>query len=142
MARLDQEKRREWKAALVSTKAHWIVCGLDINEENPCSTLEGMPGLIDWTLHGQVSDLLLRKKISEGECCLVPGDSALGRPNFLFFPRSSAAGAQALMEKARKLKIDELALAESTFPEDFLTKLKQTLKKEGIRFMKLEPEAK
>ncbi len=142
MAKLDQNQQREWKAALVSTKAAWIVCGLDLNEENPGSGLEGMPGLIDWTLHGQVSALILRRKFSDGECCLVPGDCALGRPNYLFFPSRSTSGAQALLEKTRKLKIKELALAESTFPEDFLGKLKQTLKKEGIRFTKLEPEAK
>ncbi len=139
MARLDQQKRREWKAALSSTKSPWVVCGIDHSEENASARLEGMPGLIDWAVHGQVSALLQHKDLASGECCLIPGDPSLGRPNFLFYPARPSSGAQALLEKVRKLGIAELALAESTFPEDFLSKLKQTLKKEGIRFTKLEP---
>jgi hypothetical protein len=140
MARLEQQKREEWKAALSSTKSPWVVCGLDFSLSSSSARLEGMAGLIDWTVHGQVSQLLSRGKI-DGECCLIPGDTALDRPNFLFFPARSSMGAQALLEKARKLGIAELAIAESTFPEDFLGKLKQTLKKEGIRYTKLEPES-
>jgi len=98
--------------------------------------------LIDWAVHGQVSSLLQRGHFSSGECCLIPGNPALGRPSYLFFPIHSPAGAQSFFEKTRKLGITEIALAESTFPEDFLGKLKQTFKKVGVRCTKLEPEPK
>jgi hypothetical protein len=138
MARLDREKRREWKAALLASPASWIGCGIDVGQENPSASLEGVPGLIDWMVHGQVSGLVLRGEFARGECCLIPGDQTLGRPNYLFFPIHSPAGPAALLEKARKLGVKEIALAESTFPEDFLGKLKQNFKKEGIRFATLE----
>lgn|GEM_PF-5138414 len=140
MARLDQQKRRDWKVALSSTKSAWVVCGFDSNEASMSARLEGMPGLIDWALHGQVSGLLKREG-EIGDCCLIPGDPLLLRPSFLFFSTRTPSGAQSLLDKARKLGLSELTIAESTFPEDFLSKLKQTLKKEGIRYTKLEPES-
>lgn len=138
MARLDPYKKQEWKAALAANKAAWVACGLDLGGDGGAA-FEGMAGLIDWTLHGQVSALAIRRQIADGECCLVPGDASRGRPNYLFFPIRAATGAQGFIEKARKLNITDIAIAESTFPEDFLGKVKQTFKKEGIRFTKLEP---
>lgn len=142
MARLDQQKQQEWKAALARNQAPWVACGVDFSDESSSMAFEGIAGLIDWSLHGQVSTLVMRKQITAGECCLVPGDPRRGRPNYLFFPIRSAMTAQAFLEKTRKLQVQEIALAESTFPEDFLSKVKQTFKKEGIRYTKLEPESK
>lgn len=139
MARLDPAKRKEWKTALSSVKEPWVAVGLDFNEPSAAARFEGISGLVDWILHGQVSRLMVREKIGSGESCLVPGDAALGRPSFLFFPVRASGGPASFCEKARKLGVKELALAESTFPEDFLAKVKQTLKKEGIRFTNLEP---
>jgi hypothetical protein len=99
-----------------------------------------MLGLIDWIVHGQVSRLLQKGRIGEDECCLLPGNPVNSRPSILLVPVSAPGAAKSLAEVARKLNISDLALAETTFPEDFLAKVKQTFKKEGIRCKKLEPE--
>lgn len=137
MASLDPIKKLAWKNALARTKAPWVICGIKSRTPAP---LDGMAGLVDWMVHGQVSQRLLLGHLASGEVCIVPGDPQKQRPSFLLYPVDGSAGASLLAEKARKLQISELALAESTFPEDFLAKVKQTLKKEGIRYQKLEPE--
>lgn len=139
MARLDPAKKAEWKKALAAADAPWIAIGLDFSGPGRSAGLEGMPGLADWDLHGQVSRLLLANRISDDESCLVPGNPELSRPSFLFVPARAANGAADFLEKLRRLQVKEIALAESTFPEDFLAKVKQTFKKEGIRFKSLEP---
>ena len=131
MAELDSQKKKLWMKALSSTTVPWVVCGFK-------DSLDGMPGLIDWLVHGQVSRLVKQGKLAAQEACVLPGDPARQRPSFLLFPVS--AGAPALFEKLRKLAVSDLALAESSFPEDFLAKVKQNLKKEGIRCTTLEPE--
>ncbi len=135
---LDPVKKQAWQNALASTEAAWVICGF---QSAVPSALDGMAGLIDWAVHGQVSQRLCKGQIRAGEACVVPGDAQKRRPSFLLFPVDIPSGPSHLVEKARKLKIGELALAESTFPEDFLAKLKQTLKKEGIRYQKLEPDS-
>jgi hypothetical protein len=133
MAALDPARKKAWKAALASTTAPWIVCGIAPNKE---SVLDGMTGLIDWMAHGQVSRLLQRGQLAPADATVLPGDPKCHRPSVLLFP--VAEGASALNKKLKSLGVKELALAESTFPEDFLGKLKQTLSKEGIRCTTLE----
>jgi hypothetical protein len=99
--------------------------------------MEGMTGLIDWALHGQVSRLVKRGILGQGESALLPGDPGRKRPSFLFVP--TGENASALVKKIVQLSLRDITVAESTFPEDFLSKLKQTLQKEGIRCTKLEP---
>ena len=141
MARLEAAKRNEWKKALAAATAPWIAIGLDHSETSLAARLEGLPGLADWALHGQVSRLLLREKIGAGEACLVPGDASLARPSFLFVPSREPGSASRFLEQVKRLNVKEIALAESTFGEDFLAKVKQTFKKEGIRFTTLEPSS-
>ncbi len=138
MASLEPAKKQLWKAAISSTKAPWVACGFTIPEISTAP--DGILGLIDWLVHGQVSQLFIQGRLAAGECCLLPGHSGSNRPGFLLVPVAAPSGVQLLAEKTRKLKINELALAETTFPEDFLAKVKQTFKKEGIRWTKLEPE--
>lgn len=141
MARLDPAKRNEWKKALAEAGVAWVAVGIDFSEPNASARLEGMPGLVDWALHGQVSRLMLQERLGGAESCLVPGDPALGRPSFLFFPVRAPNSVAAFLEQVRGLQVKEIALAESTFGEDFLAKVKQTFKKEGIRFTTLEPSS-
>lgn len=140
MARLDPAQRARWKEALRKPSPAWVGCGLDSAVPELSARLEGMPGLIDWAAHGQVSGLLARGLLAVDECCLIPGDPALQRPSFLFLHHSSKSDPKEFAERAKKLGLSEIRLAETTFPEDFLAKLKQTLKKDGIRCMRLEPE--
>ncbi|HEY8280446.1 MAG TPA: hypothetical protein VIH99_12530 [Bdellovibrionota bacterium] len=139
MATLDPKQKRAWKSALMGAKSPWVVCGLRRTATGKAAMLNGMAGLIDWALHGQVSRLVREESLGTGEPCLLPGDPERGRPSFILFPVDPPATPQSVAEKVRSLKVSELALAESTFPEDFLAKLKQTFKKEGIRCTKLEP---
>ncbi len=137
MASLDPVRKKEWKEALAKSEAPWILCGLSHGGEGAYAAVEGMTGLIDWAVHGQVSRLLKRGELGSRDSAILPGDPGRGRPSFLLFPVES--GAAALVKKIAQLKVTEIAVAESTFPEDFLAKLKQTLPKEGIRCTKLEP---
>jgi len=138
MARLDPATRQKWKSALSGAGGGWVACGLDTSG-SPAAQLEGVAGLIDWIVHGQVSRLLLRGQLARGECCVIAGDPARSRPSFLLFPEGGRSGsAAALAERAKSLGIKEITLAENTFSEDFLAKVKQTFKKEGIHCGKLE----
>jgi len=137
MARLSTETRNAWKAALQNCKAPWIIFGVNSNGESLAEKLEGMAGLVDWHVHGQVSQALIRGRVSEGEFCLIPG--AEGRPSFLLYLFETTPDVKTMLTKIRALKVRSLCLAESTFPEDFSTRVKQTLSKEGISCITLEP---
>jgi hypothetical protein len=139
VASLDPAKRKLWNSALAAVTAPWVVCGITRRPDGEYASLDGFPGLIDWQVHGQVSRLLKRGRLAAGEACLVAGDPARGLPSYLLFPVEESAAA--LAQKLRALRVEELALAESTFPEDFLHKVKQTFKKEGIRSTPLEPQS-
>lgn len=138
MAYLNTAEKDSWKAALRSNDSPWIAFGLNGQTLSRAERLGGMAGLIDWHLHGQVSKLLAEERLGNEEFCLLPG-LAEKSTSFLLYQYGENPNASALMNRLRQLNISEICLAESTFPEDFLAKLKQTLKKEGIRCTKLEP---
>jgi hypothetical protein len=91
MATLDPSTKKLWKEALASSTSPWIVCGFAASADGPFASLDGMPGLIDWVVHGQVSRLLKDGKLGIGEATVLPGDPARGRPSFLLFPVASGA---------------------------------------------------
>jgi hypothetical protein len=131
MGRLSAEQKNLWKKNLAECNAAWIVCGIDFSL--PASErLLGMTGLIDWHLHGQVSRLIAENQLSPGEFCLVPGAGK----NFLFCQLKEKSAP--LVQRLRAMHAEEIAVASSTFPEDFLADLKENLKKAGIRWSKLE----
>jgi hypothetical protein len=133
MASLDAATKKAWKEALAGAREPWIVCGFDAAKQD---ALDGMVGLVDWMSHGQVSRLL-QLGLGAGDATVIPGDPSRSRPSVLLYP--VAEGAAGLVKKIAKLGVKELALAGSTFPEDFCAKVKQTLMKEGIRCTTLEP---
>lgn len=138
MAQLDPVLKKTLKEALASTTTPWVLCGLSRTDGGTPATLDGVVGLVDWMLHGQVSRLLQLGSLATGQTCLLAGDPQRSRPSFLLAP--PAATAASVLEKLRKLGVKEVVLAETTFPPDFKAKVKQTLKKEGIRCTPLEPE--
>lgn len=138
MAYLDSAEKDSWKAALRSNGSPWIAFGLNGQTLSRAERLGGMAGLIDWHLHGQVSKLLAGERLNAEEFCLLPGPAAKST-SFLLYQHGENPSASAFVNRLRQLNISEICLAESTFPGDFLGKLKQTLKKEGIRCTKLEP---
>src|SRR3989338_295592 len=132
MARIEQKLKENWKKALNDCNGDWVLCGID-SQKNPLSErIDGFAGLIDWQLHGQVSRILRRGELPAEAFFLVGGDPARTIPSFLFFCYSEDSEAKSFLKQLRSLKISECHLAETTFPEDFLGKLKQALKKEGI----------
>ena len=132
MAQFEPARKKALRSALATTQAPWVVCGFET------TAVDGVVGLVDWMLHGQVSRLVKRGALEAGKACVLPGDPLRKRPSFLLAP--SGVTAASLLEKLRKLGVSEVALAETTFPPDFRAKVKQTLKKEGIRCTTLEPE--
>jgi hypothetical protein len=137
MARLDSPTKAEWKNALVQCRAKWVLFGIDSAKDLP-ERLSGMSGLIDWFLHGQVSRLISTLSLDVEELCLLPGNPGLQRPNFILYQFSASPDLKKLLGQLAALQITELALSDSTFPEDFCGKLKQNLKKQGIRWNRLE----
>lgn len=123
--------------AVRETAAPFVFFGVDGLLADPCDKLQGMAGFIDWNLHGQVSGLVL-KKPSPNSFSLLPHPA--GKTTFLLFYFGEKPSASLAMARIKKLPISDLALAETTFPEDFLRDLKHALKKVGIRCTKLEPE--
>jgi hypothetical protein len=139
MANLDSPKKESLKAALRACSAPWVAFALNSETANRDERMNGMAGLIDWHLHGQVSSLLAGNRIGKNEFCLIPGTTA-GSTSFLLYQHGEKPSVSELTDRVQQLKIGEICLAESTFPEDFLPELKQNLKKEGIRCTKLEPD--
>jgi hypothetical protein len=138
MAQLDPARKKALKHALMTAPAPWVLCGVTRGEGGVESALDGVVGLVDWILHGQVSRMIQSGLLSPGQACLLPGDPVRGRPSFLLAPQNSTTAN--LLEKLRKLGVTEVVIAESTFPPDFRAKVKQAFKKEGIRCTPLEPE--
>jgi hypothetical protein len=138
VARLDAGQKRLLKEALCARPSPWIIFGLE-SAGSPAQRMGGLAGIIDWHLHGQVSSLLSDGRIANEEFCLFPGGGT--KSYFLMYQFGSAPDVKKLLHRLQLLKVEEFSLAESTFPEDFLSKLKQTLKKEGIRCTKLEPDS-
>lgn len=128
---------REWMKAVRETAAPFVFFGVDAKVADPSEKLQGMAGFIDWSLHGQVSSLVL-KNPELNSFSLIPHPA--GKTSFILFYYSEKPSSSLAMARIKKLPISDLALAETTFPEDFLRDLKHALKKEGIRCTKLEPE--
>lgn len=137
MAVLDPAEKKSWNEALRSAGSSWIACGIR-SASTHSEQLAGMAGLIDWHLHGQVSRLLGQERLPRGEIGLVPG--GVGRANFLLyhFGGDAEADAKFFLSRLKLLQVKAVTLAETTFPGDFLSKLKQNLGKEGIGCTKLE----
>jgi hypothetical protein len=138
MANLDPAVKKSWKASLRANDSPWIAFGISSAGGLLAEKLNGMAGLIDWYLHGQVSALLTRGRVAPGEFCLIP--SVNGKTSFLMYFYEASPDVKTFLARIRPLNARSLSLAESTFPGDFSSKVKQTLTKEGIRCKKLEPE--
>ena len=110
----------------------FVFC-LSASHNTLSSNFQGVAGFLDWYLHGQVSNLMLKEKVDSNEFCLIPG-----KPSFLFLYKDKNLDSRKLATKVHSLNISEIVLCESTFPEDFLAKVKENLTKQNIRWIKLE----
>ncbi len=135
MASLSPTEKIALKKKLLSMGDSWIVIGLQ-KQKSLASTIDGIAGLADWILHGQVSKQLQKMQLSNGDLFWVPG---AGIPtNFLFIYLDDTFESKEVFKKLRSIQMNNVVVAESTFPEDFLGKLKQNLKKEEVTFTSLE----
>lgn len=135
MAILSLDEKDSLKKQLLSLGDSWIVIGLQ-KQKNLAATMDGLAGLADWILHGQVSKQLQKMHLSNGDLLWVPG---LGiSTNFLFIFLDDSFEPKEVFKKLRAIKMNKVVVAENTFPEDFLGKLKQNLKKEEVTFTSLE----
>ncbi|RZA08643.1 MAG: hypothetical protein EOP11_04275 [Proteobacteria bacterium] len=134
---LEHDQKHRYQAALKAEEAPWIAFGLDASVELISDRLSGMAGLIDWALHGQVGKLLGAESAKAFEFALLPAPS--GHQSFLLYQYGREPDAKAFAAQLKKLGVEELVLAASTFPRDFLAKLEQNLKKDGIPTRHLEP---
>jgi hypothetical protein len=134
--KLEPTIRAAWVNALESESATWILFGADASIPLFSDRMAGMAGLIDWRLHGQLSGRVA--DLAADSFSLFPLHK--GAQNFLLFHYGAAPNAKAVAEQLDKLGVKEVAAAETTFPKDFLPKLKQTLEKGGVRYRRLEPE--
>lgn len=138
MAILDAGLKKSWKASLQACRSEWIAFGVSAEGKSLAEKMNGMPGLIDWHLHGQVSALLTRSRVEQEEFGLIPG--AHQQTSFLLYHHGANPDVKNFLQRVRKLQVKSICLAETTFPEDFLAKVKQTFTREGINCTKLEPE--
>ncbi len=120
MGRLSPEQKNRWKQDLANCATPWIVSGIDFSLPAP-ERLHGMTGLFDWHLHGQVSRLLAGGSRADWQFCLVP---SAGK-NFLFY--RLGGNSAPLVQRLRAMHAEEIAVASSTFPGDFLRDLKENL---------------
>ena len=138
MANLNPTQKAQLNEKLSQVTAPWVLFGVDASRSSLAERMDGLAGLIDWNVHGQVSRLLTKNLFPDDGFCVVPGDPSCARPSFIAFQYGANPDVKFAAERIRKLGIQELCVAETTFPEDFSRKLKQTLSKEGSSWTKLE----
>ncbi len=135
MSALSVIEKENWKKKLLDFPNRWIFIALK-RDKSPSATLNGLPGIADWILHGQVSTQLQKNLLSNGDLLWIPGKGVT--TNFLFFYLDDSFESKEVFKKLKGIDLNEVVIAETTFPEDFLVKLKQNLKKEEISFTCLE----
>ena len=134
---LDPKSKSGLKEAIVKNEKPWILIGLPEKLEN-LQKVRGTVGIVDWHVHGQVSELLKRNYLTNGYA-IIAGDPNKQRASIFIVRTGESLQLPALIDKIKKLAISSLCIAESTFPKDILEKLKQNLSKASIDFSKLEP---
>jgi hypothetical protein len=135
MSALSPQEKESWKKKLLAFPNRWIFIALK-KQNSPSATLNGIPGIADWILHGQVSTQLQKNLLSNGDLLWIPGKGVSA--NFLFVYLDGSFESKEVFKKLNGIELKEMVIAENTFPEDFLVKLKQNLKKEEITFTCLE----
>jgi hypothetical protein len=98
--------------------------------------MSGTLGVIDWCLHGTISNLLKENNLEE--FTLVPQNRLLGKASLLLLRGDAPKNLPTLLQR---LKVQSLCIAAGTIPDGSLPKLQQQLKKAGVSFTTLEGEA-
>ncbi len=137
MANLSCAEITVIKSSLDAIAEPWILAAYDLKN----SPTEDLIGVLDWRLHGILSQLVEKKSLPENQVAYIPSKTKLGVASLLLFSfRTSAKSSTALVDNLKSLHVESVCLFESTFPQDFLPNLKQTLSKAGIRWTMFEPK--
>lgn len=83
MASLELGAKTQWFEQIAQHKGKWIVFGLNSSTTPNSERMNGMAGLIDWFVHGQVSKMVSKNQLY-GEFCLIPSENR-EKPNFLLY---------------------------------------------------------
>jgi hypothetical protein len=135
MAVFSLVEKEALKQKILSHSDQWILLGIAKKNSN-WETINGVVGIADWLLHGQVSKQLERSDLQSGELLWI--STTGNKSNFLFFYFEEQPETKEFLKKLAGIEIKKLVIAESSFPEDFCNKLKQYFKKENIPFSILE----
>lgn len=101
-------------------------------------------GLMDWCLNGEISRAALRGQMKENTLALFANFPNKKKSSFLLYCSSEQLdknpqhALKTLITSLQKLKVKNLHLLESSWPEAFLEELKNSLSIAGIEFSSLE----
>jgi|SRR3989344_6842777 len=141
MAKLDDLSIKNLKNSLNNCSSKIILsCYQKTDGEGLAKSLEGTLGYLDWCLDGQISKLLKCEGMKSGELTLISGKNKLGKQSSLliYTAKKSDIDAQRIAKALRGLQVENLSIAQSTFPKDSLGSLEKALKKEQIEWQSLE----
>src|SRR5262249_5175071 len=134
MVSLEPKERARLRDCLDACSAPLLLVAAD-DKNSPESNFHGTLGLIDWRVHGHVSQLLARGALADFN--LIPNLGALGKAALLVMKQNAKLG-QKLPQVLAKLQVGEVCVAESTFLEKDLQALHDTLRKAQVSWNRLE----
>jgi hypothetical protein len=139
MALLEESKYIEVLKNLDDCQSPWLLAAYQ-ESSNPARSLQGILGVIDWRLHGLLSDLIKKQRLEMDELAIIPGQARLGKASLLVhYCGLDLHKSEKIVDSLKKLHCQEICLVETSFPADFLRKLKQNLSKAGIKCLSLDP---
>lgn len=138
MASLSPSDSAKRKQLLDQVGDALLLVGMNYKTVRNGEKLASWLGLIDWRLHGLVSDMLRRKELAPGSLCLFAGKNKAGSRSILVYPYEGKPSARAVMDCLGKMRRGSLTVIPETFPQDFWQVLEETFRKEGIQWSELQ----
>jgi hypothetical protein len=135
MPSLEPEKVSHLKTCLSVCKDPILLAGIS-DCEQPSKALRGAIGVIDWRLHGTVSKLLIRNAIDA--FTLVPHNRLLADASLLLMRTDGKLNLDSLFKTLKRMQINRICIAESTFSDQIFNGIQQQLKKADVTWTKLE----
>ncbi len=140
MAQLAYKDIKQLDRVLEKCREPWILAAYSKeNKQSLSASMEGTLGYFDWRLHGQISKLVKRKRMQEGDFILIPNKARLGQASLLiYYLKDEKASGKDVVNCLQKLNAKKLSFSESTWPEVAAVNIKKALKKAGISWSVLE----
>lgn len=140
MAILGTSAVQELRTRLNGCSAPWLLAGYQLSAgEPPAKSLQGTLGFLDWRLHGRLARLVREARLPPGEIAMLSNRGRLGQATLLVAHLKGDKSDLTSIETALKgLQAQDICVAASSFPEDFVSKLEAVFTKAGIRWTTLE----